>query len=94
MTTAGLVPVSWPRMVRAVEKVRDRLLRAAQALEKAGISYAVAGGHAVAAWVSRVDGAAVRNTREIGANGRRRDGNHGAATQSHDLRVLTKAGAA
>lgn len=52
-------------MIRAVEKVRERLLRAAAALEKAGIPYAVAGGNAVAAWVSRVDEAAVRNTQDV-----------------------------
>ena len=50
------------RMVRAVEKVKDRLLRATAALEKAGVPYAVVGGNAVAAWVARVDEAAVRNT--------------------------------
>ncbi len=73
MTTAGLVPVSWPRMIRAVEKVRERLLRAAQALERAGVPYAVAGGHAVAAWVSRKDEAAVRNTRDVDILLRRAD---------------------
>jgi hypothetical protein len=55
MTTlkpANLDPVSWPRMIRAVEKVRERLTRAVRALEGAGIPYALAGGHAVAAWVS------------------------------------------
>ena len=52
-------------MVTAVEKVRDRLRRAAQALESAGIPYAVAGGNAVAAWVSEVDEAAVRNTQDV-----------------------------
>jgi len=57
--------ISWERMIRAVEKVRARLLRATSALEKAGIPYAVAGGNAVAAWVSRVDEAAVRNTRDV-----------------------------
>jgi hypothetical protein len=36
-------------MVTAVEKVHDRLRRTADALEKAGISYAVVGGNAVAA---------------------------------------------
>ena len=51
--------VSFERMISAVEKVRERLMRAARALEKAGIPYAVAGGNAVAAWVSRVDEAAV-----------------------------------
>jgi hypothetical protein len=52
-------------MIRAVEKVRERLLRAAKALEAGGVPYAVAGGNAVAAWVSRVDEAAVRNTRDV-----------------------------
>jgi hypothetical protein len=58
-------PVSWERMIRAVEKVRERLRRAATTLEAAGVPYAVVGGHAVAAWVSRVDEAAVRNTRDV-----------------------------
>ena len=57
--------VSWERMIRAVDKVRQRVLRAASALEKAGIPYAVAGGNAVAAWVSRVDESAVRNTQDV-----------------------------
>lgn len=52
-------------MIRAVEKVRERLLRAARALEAAGIPYAIAGGNAVAAHVSRVDEAAVRTTRDV-----------------------------
>ena len=62
-TTYG--QVSWERMIRAVEKVRERLLRAAAALDKAGIPYAVGGGNAVAAWVSRVEEAAVRNTQDV-----------------------------
>lgn len=73
MMTATLAPVSWKRMIRAVEKVRERLLRAALALERAGIPYAVAGGNAVAAWVSRVDEAAVRNTRDVDILLRRAD---------------------
>ena len=52
-------------MIRAVEKVRERLRRAVEALEAARVPYAVAGGNAVAAWVSRVDEAAVRNTRDV-----------------------------
>jgi hypothetical protein len=60
-------------MIRAVEKVRDRLLRAARALEAAGVPYAVAGGNAVAAWVSRVDESAVRNTRDVDILLRRAD---------------------
>ena len=65
--------VSWERMIRAVEKVRQRVLRAASALEKADIPYAVAGGNAVAAWVSRVDEAAVRNTQDVDILLRRAD---------------------
>jgi hypothetical protein len=53
------------RMVRAVEKVRERLVRASNALEAAGVRYAVIGGNAVAAWVSTVNEAAVRNTRDV-----------------------------
>ncbi|MFT3882130.1 MAG: nucleotidyltransferase family protein [Gemmatales bacterium] len=60
-----LQPVTWERMIRAVEKVRERLLRATGALEQAGIPYAVIGGNAVAAWVSRVDESAVRNTADV-----------------------------
>jgi len=53
------------RMVRAVEKVRERLLRASKALEAAGVRYAVIGGNAVAAWVSTVNEGAARNTRDV-----------------------------
>jgi hypothetical protein len=60
-------------MIRAVEKIRERLLRAAKALEAANVPYAVAGGNAVAAWVSRVDEAAVRNTRDVDILLRRSD---------------------
>src|SRR5438067_8373915 len=60
--TPILGPFSLDRVVQAVELVRQRLLRATAALEAAGIPYAVAGGNAVALWVSRIDVAAVRNT--------------------------------
>ncbi len=53
------------RMVRAVEKVRERLLRATRALDQAGIAYAVVGGNAVAVWVAQVDESAVRNTQDV-----------------------------
>src|SRR3954467_6121837 len=56
---------SLDRMARAVEKVRERLLRACGALEAAGVPYAVVGGNAVASWVSRVDEAAVRYTQDV-----------------------------
>ena len=65
MPVATYAEVSWERMSNAVEKVRQRLLRAARALEQAKVLYAVAGGNAVAAWVSRVDEAAVRNTQDV-----------------------------
>src|SRR5438067_12841946 len=65
--------VSWERMIQAVEKVRERLRRAVAALEAAGVPYAIAGGNAVAAWVSRVDEAAVRNTRDVDILLRRTD---------------------
>jgi hypothetical protein len=68
-----LHPFSLERMVRAVEKVRERLLRATGALEKAGIPYAVAGGNAVAVWVTRVDESAVRNTQDVDLLIRRTD---------------------
>jgi len=64
---------SWERMIEAVQAVRDRALRATAALENAGIPYAVAGGNAVAAWVARVDRAAVRNTQDVDILVRRGD---------------------
>ena len=69
----SLGPFSLERMVRAVEKVRERLLRATAALEKASIPYAVCGGNAVAVWVTRVDESAVRNTRDVDILIRRSD---------------------
>ena len=65
--------VSWERMTNAVEKVRLRLTRAARALAQESVPYAVAGGNAVAAWVSRVDEAAVRNTQDVDILLRRTD---------------------
>jgi hypothetical protein len=52
-------------MVLAVEKVRERLRRSTSALDGAGIPYAVIGGNAVAAWVSKVDPGAARNTVDV-----------------------------
>jgi len=73
MSRVEVGPLSWERMIRAVEKVRQRLDRAVAALTSAGIPYAVAGGNAVAAWVSRVDEAAVRNTQDVDILLRRED---------------------
>jgi hypothetical protein len=66
-------PFSLERVASAVEKVRRRLLKAASALNAAGVPYAVAGGNAVALWVSRVEEAAVRNTRDVDILIRRED---------------------
>ena len=63
----------WERVAREVEKVRQRLRRSTQALELAGIPYAVIGGNAVAEWVGRVDPAAVRNTQDVDILIRRSD---------------------
>lgn len=79
MADMELGAVSWERMIRAVEKVRDRLLRAAAALDHSGVPYAVVGGNAVAAWVSRVDEAAVRNTQDVDLLLRREDLQRAAA---------------
>lgn len=73
MNTHVLSELAWERMITAVEKVRERLRRAAQALEQAQIPYAVAGGNAVAAWVGEVDEAAVRNTQDVDILLRRAD---------------------
>ncbi len=69
----GLGPVSWERMSQGIEKVKDRLLRATRALAEAGIPYAVIGGNAVAAWVSRVDESVVRATPNVDLLVHRRD---------------------
>jgi hypothetical protein len=61
------------RMVLAVEKVRERLRRAAAALESAKVPYAVIGGNAVAAWVATIDAGAVRNTQDVDILLRRAD---------------------
>jgi hypothetical protein len=73
METHVISQLAWERMVTAVEKVRDRLRRAAESLEQAQIPYAVVGGNAVAAWVAEVDEAAVRNTQDVDILLRRAD---------------------
>ncbi len=64
---------SLDRVVNAVEKVWQRLLRAAAALEAAKVPYAIVGGNAVALWVSRLDEAAVRTTQDVDILLRRAD---------------------
>jgi len=58
-------PYVFDRMFSAVEKVRERLDRACNALNTANVPYAVIGGNAVAAWVATLDEGAVRNTRDV-----------------------------
>ena len=70
---ASMADFSIERAVSAVERVRERLLRSTIALHAAGIPYAVAGGNAVALWVSRVDPGAVRNTADVDLLVRRSD---------------------
>jgi hypothetical protein len=60
-------------MSEGIEKVKARLKRATATLDAAGIEYAVIGGNAVAAWVSRVDDSVVRNTRDVDLLVRRAD---------------------
>lgn len=53
------------RMVRAVEKVRERLSSIVAVLESRSVDYALSGDLAVAAWVATVDPSAVRNTPQV-----------------------------
>ena len=46
------------RVEQAAAMVKERLKRSVAALDAAGIPHAVVGGHAVAAWVARIDPAA------------------------------------
>jgi len=73
MISTVLKPFSWERMTAAVEAVHQRACRAAAALQQAGVPCLVIGGHAVAAWVARVDQEAVRNTRDVDLLLRRED---------------------
>ena len=60
-------------MSEGIEKVKARLRRVTALLDSAGLPYAVMGGNAVAAWVSRVDDSVVRNTRNVDLLVRRSD---------------------
>lgn len=73
MASLVLHDFSWQRMIDAVEAAKERARRAAAALQRAGIPYAIAGGNAVAAWVARVDRDAVRNTNDVDVLVRRSD---------------------
>lgn len=73
MPGVDLNAFSWERMIAAVEDVRERACRAANALKRAGIRHVVVGGHAVASWVARVAKEAVRNTKDVEVLIRRED---------------------
>jgi hypothetical protein len=60
-------------MVNAVERLRQRLVLASQALQDRGVAYAVVDGNAIAAWVATVDEGAVRNTQDVDILIRRAD---------------------
>ena len=60
MTSTG-----YSAFVMTMERVEKRLRMVSAALDEAGISYALVGGNAVAAWVSRVDPAATRATKDV-----------------------------
>jgi hypothetical protein len=63
----------WARIERAVERVKDRMRRVTQALNAAGVPYAVIGGNAVQLWVAQVDERATRNTQDVDILLRRED---------------------
>lgn len=72
--------INLERMVNAVEKVRQKLLRATSQLNADQIPYAVVGGNAVMAWVSTVDAEAVRSTKDVDILLRRDDLQHAIAS--------------
>lgn len=49
----------------AVDRVERLLRKTADALNNAGIPYAIVGGNAVAIWVGTVDPEAVRTTKDV-----------------------------
>lgn len=73
MSEAVVEPIGWERALMAAEKVKERLRRATQALDAAGVPYAVVGGNAIAEWVARIDEDAVRNTKDVDILVRRGD---------------------
>ncbi len=68
-----VVQPSFKKYVMAVDRVEQLLLKVSEALNVAGIDYAIIGGNAVAAWVARVDESAVRATKDVDVLLRRTD---------------------
>ena len=89
MATTG-----YSAFVMAMDRVEKRLRQVSAALDAAGIPYAVVGGNAVAAWVSRVDPAATRATKDVDLLVRREDDSrisgvmHALGFKREDLRRL------
>jgi hypothetical protein len=73
MATVSSNLAAWDRVMNAIEQVRDRLVRATAALERARVPYVVIGGNAVSVWVGRKDPAAVRFTQDVDLAIRRAD---------------------
>lgn len=65
MVIPAVANISWKKVWRSVDAVRDRLLRVTRLLDEAGVAYAVIGGNAVASWVSAVDPSAQRFTQDV-----------------------------
>lgn len=63
MSTA-LVP-NFEAAFMAIDRVAQLLKRVTEALDDAGVPYAIVGGNAVAAWVSSIDPEAVRSTKDV-----------------------------
>lgn len=57
----------------AVQRVEELVRKVAAALDAAGVTYALIGGNAIAAWVATVDAEAVRATKDVDILIRRAD---------------------
>ena len=57
----------------AVDRVEHLLNQVTEALDRAGVAYAIIGGNAVAAWIMTVDEGAVRATKDVDVLLRRKD---------------------
>jgi hypothetical protein len=57
----------------AIWRVEELLRKVTEALNRAGVPYAVVGGNAVAAWVATVDPDAIRATKDVDLLARRSD---------------------
>lgn len=73
MNAVAVFADPFDRVSKAMEAVKQRLKRAAEALGSAGVNYAVIGGNAVAAWVGSVDSSVVRSTVDVDILLRRED---------------------